>query len=140
MKAEQINKALAQKFFAEGERVVFWHDKDGEFVEHINEGLADDLAEVKVLQLSAVGGLPIKLKLEREDTVGKYLVYSQGETLRAEEDWLLDIRLYSSEFHADAASIWLEELGLNALSLHAHLKARSAFLASQERRKKLLQK
>ena len=29
----------------------------------------------------------------------------------AEEDWLLDIRLYSAQFHADVASLWLQELG-----------------------------
>ena len=60
-----------------------------------------------------------------------------GEAPPAEEDWLLDIRLYSAEFHADVASIWLQELGLQGLYLRDHLKARSAFLGNQERRKKL---
>ena len=84
-----------------------------------------------------VGGLSAKLRLEREDPTGKYLVYSQGEAPPAEEDWLLDIRLYSAQFHADVASIWLQELGLSSLSLRDHLKARAAFLGSQDRRKKL---
>ncbi len=31
MKAEQVDRALHQKFVTEGERLVFWHDPNGEF-------------------------------------------------------------------------------------------------------------
>jgi hypothetical protein len=78
-----------------------------------------------VLDVAEVGGLSAKLCLERQDPRGKYLVYSKGPTPPAEEDWLLDIRLYSAEFHADVASLWLQELGLAGLSLRDHLKARA---------------
>ncbi len=137
MKAEQVDQALRQKFLAEGARLVFWHDQNGEFADYVRAGLAGDLAEVKVLEVARVGGLSSKLTLEREDRTGKYLVYSTGQAPPAEEDLLLDIRLYSAQFHADVASLWLQELGLSSLSLRDHLKARTTFLASQERRKKL---
>ncbi len=137
MKAEQIDQALKQKFIMDGERLVFWHDPNGEFADYIESGLAGDLANVQVLDVATVGGLSAKLRLEREDTAGKYLVYSKGEIPPAEEDWLLDIRLYSAQFHADVASIWLQDLGLSSLSLRDHLKAREVFLRSQDRRKKL---
>lgn len=75
--------------------------------------------------------------LEKDDPTGRYLVYSTGERPPAKDDWLFDIRLYSAQFHADIVSIWLQELGLTQLSLREHLKARSAFLSSQARRKKL---
>ena len=65
------------------------------------------------------------------------LVYTKGEAPRTEEDWLLDIRLYSAQFHADVASLWLQELGLSSLSLRNHLKARATFLGNQGRRQKL---
>ena len=138
MKAEQVDRALHQKFVTEGERLVFWHDPNGEFADYVEGGLAGDIADVQVLDVHEVGGLSAKLRLEREDRTGKYLVYSQGEALPAEEDWLLDIRLYSAQFHADMASLWLQELGLASLSLRDHLKARAAFLVRQERRKRLL--
>jgi len=77
------------------------------------------------------------VKAEQVDQVGKYLVYSQGETVPADEDWLLDIRLYSAQFHADMASLWLQELGLSNLFLRDHLKARALFLRNKERRHKL---
>ncbi|MEZ4281616.1 MAG: BREX-1 system phosphatase PglZ type A [Myxococcota bacterium] len=137
MKAEQVEKALRQKFLTENERLVFWHDPNGEFVDFIDAGLVEDLADVRILDLRVARGLSTKLRLEREDPVGKYLVYSQGETPPAEEDWLLDIRLYSAQFFADVASLWLEELELRTLSLREHLKARSVFLGNQDRRRKL---
>ena len=137
MKAEQVDKALQQKFVTEGARLVFWHDPSGEFADYVAGGLEGAVAHVQVLDVAETGGLSAKLRLERDDRAGQYLVYSKGDQPRAEEDWLLDVRLYSAEFHADMASIWLHELGLSGLRLRDHLKARAAFLGSQERRKKL---
>ena len=137
MKAEQVDKALYQKFVGDNERLVFWHDAEGEFGDYVTGGLSGELAAVQVLDVAKHGGLPSKLLLERDDTAGKYLVYSVGDLPAAEEDWLLDIRLYSAEFHADVASIWLHELGLSGLYLRDHLKARAAFLGNQDRRKAL---
>ena len=137
MKAEQVDKALHQKFVTEGERLVFWHDPNAEFAEYVEGGLAEEISVVQVLEVAKVGGLSAKLRLEQEDPTGKYMVYSQGEVPSAEQDWLLDIRLYSAQFHADVASLWLQELGLNRLSMREHLRARATFLGSQDRRKKL---
>ena len=137
MKAEQVDQALRQKFVSEGARLVFWHDANEEFADYVAEGLAGELADVQVLDFATVGGLSAKLRLEREDPAGRYLVYSKGAAPPADEDWLLDIRLYSAQFHADLASIWLQELGLSSLSLRDHLRARATFLGNQERRKRL---
>ncbi len=141
MKAEQVDQALRQKFISEGARLVFWHDANAEFGEYLAGGLPEALAHVQVLDASHVGGqiggLSAKLRLERDDPTGTYLIYSQGEMALAEEDWLLDIRLYSAQFHADVASIWLQELGLSSLGLRDHLSARATFMGSQERRSRL---
>tara|TARA_R110002072_G_scaffold66954_3_gene164589 strand:+ start:2509 stop:5127 length:2619 start_codon:yes stop_codon:yes gene_type:complete len=137
MKAGQVDQALLKKFVDEDARLVFWHDPAAEFATYVHAGLGEGLEEVKVLDVAALGGLSAKLLLEREDPEGKYLVYTQGDAPTADEDWLLDIRLYSSVFRADLASLRLQELGLTSLSLREHLSARSAFLASKDRRKKL---
>ncbi len=137
MKAEQVDKALHQKFVGDDQRLVFWHDSAGEFADYIAAGLPDDLDAVQLLDVAQVGGLSAKLRLETEDTAGKYLIYTRGAKPPDEEDWLLDIRLYSAQFHADVASIWLQEFGLSGLYLRDHLKARAAFLGNQERRRKL---
>ena len=138
MKADELDKAITKKFVEEGApRLVFWDDPNGEFTDYVQSNLPNELSDVTVLDLAKEGGLATKLKLEREDTQGRYLLYRTGARPPAEEDWLLDIRLYSAEFHADVASIWLQELGLTSLSLRDHLRAREKFLGSQERRKKL---
>lgn len=143
MKAEQVDKALCQKFLTDEQRLVFWHDPDEEFAEYISGGLPDALAAVTVVDVATTGGLPTKLLLERkhshkaEDPAAKYLLYRSGDRPSVDQDWLLDIRLYSAEFRADIASLWLEELGLTTLSLRDHLRQRRRFLGSQERRKRL---
>lgn len=137
MKAEQVDQALRQKFVGEDQRLVFWHDPNGEFTEYVTAGFSGELGDVQVLDVNALGGFPAKLRLERDDPTGKYLVYTTGQLPPADEDWLLDIRIYSDQFHADVASLWLQELGIGSLSLRDHLTARTLFLRSQDRRKKL---
>ena len=34
-RAEQVDPALEQKFITEEERLLFWHDADGEFSEYV---------------------------------------------------------------------------------------------------------
>jgi uncharacterized protein (TIGR02687 family) len=139
MKAQRVDQALIQKFITENERIVFWHDAKGEFTDYLSSGLPDELSDVRVLDVASIGGLSAKLLLEREDPTGKYLVYSHGEVLPADEDWLLDIRIYSASFDADMASIWLQDLGLARLAMRDHLKAHAVFFGNQERRRKLAQ-
>ena len=81
--------------------------------------------------------LELKIKLEIEDTDGKYLLYAPFAEPAVEADWLLDIRLYNYTFHADQASILLKELNLEHQSLRPYLKKRKAFLRSQDRLNRL---
>ena len=54
-----------------------------------------------------------------------------------ENDWLLDIRLYSRSFRADRASILLQELGLANQHLRQHLADRRKFFDAKERLQKI---
>ena len=137
MKAHQVDQALRQKFIEEGERLVFWNDPESDFVEYVASGLPKELEAVTILDVGEKGGLTTKLLLEREDATGQFLLYSTEALPPTDADWLLDIRVYSAKFHADVASIWLQELGLSGLYLRDHLKARAVFLGNQDRRKKL---
>ena len=44
------------------------------------------------LRLDQVGGLEAKIRLERDDPEGRFLVYAPTEEPDYEVDWLLDIR------------------------------------------------
>ncbi len=113
--------------------VVFWHDVDAEFSSSV-EGLS--LPDVQLLRIDSMPALQVKLNIERAPTQ-KWLLYSNKLEPGLAQDWLLDIRLRSKLFSADAASILLEDLGLSSKTLRAHLKLRTKFLRSKERVEKL---
>ena len=48
-----------------------------------------------------------------------YLVYSPLAYNRPDDNWLLDVELYSEEFRADLISIWMDEMGPCIESGHA---------------------
>jgi len=134
MDTRQINDALNRTFKEEEHRLVFWNDPEREF-EEVLPALALD--GVRVLRLDEMGALEVKIRIEREDPEGRYLLYSPAEEPDYEDDWLLDIRLYSRAFRADRASIILDELGLDAQSMRQHIAERRKFFDSKERLQKL---
>lgn len=124
MSKHQLTDTLQKIFHDENQRIVFWYDADKEF----EDGLSDlNLDGVKVVFLNQTGALEVKILLEMQDTVGKYLLYAPFAEPDVKDDWLLDIRLYSRTFHADQASIQLNELGLGNLSLRPYLAKRRKF-------------
>jgi hypothetical protein len=106
----QIETALARLFDDEQQRIVFWNDPEREFATTLPFVFLPE--GVKILKLDETGALEAKVTLERDDPEGRYLVYSAREEPEYDDDWLLDIRLYSRSFRADRASIILDQLGL----------------------------
>jgi len=136
MDLTQLNDTLRDVFAEEGARIVFWNDPDQEFSGALDDLMLDD---VHLVRLDEVGALETKLRIEREDPGGRYLLYSPAEEPNFDEDWLLDIRLYSRSFRADRASIILDELGLAHQSVREHIALRRKFFDNKERVHKLKQ-
>ena len=134
MDTKQLNDALERIFDEEGERIVFWHDPEREFLLSLPFILLED---VEIIRLDETGGLQVKIRLEHQCPGRRFLLYSPSGEPDYEADWLLDIRLYSRNFRADRASILLDELGLENQQLRSHLAARRKFLDSKERLHKL---
>lgn len=61
------------------------------------------------------------------------MIYAPFTEPDKEDDWLLDIKLYSHVFYADRASVVLNELGLKQVSLRSHIAQRLIFCRSQDR-------
>ena len=99
MNIKQITDSLAKIYQEENKRIVFWYDGEGEF-EEILPTL--DLANVSIVRLEETPSLELKIRMEMDDTANRFLLYSSGPEPAPEEDWLLDIRLYSRSFRADA--------------------------------------
>ena len=121
-------------FKKEGERIVFWNDPEKEFQ---NTLPFINLDGVTTLRLNEVGALEAKIRLEREEPNSKFLLYAPTEEPDYEDDWLLDIRLYSRSFRADKASILLQELRLVNLHLRTHVSDRRKFFDAKNRLQKI---
>lgn len=115
-------------------RFVFWHDTEGSFADEVASFNAPGIS---VVQLDSTPALGIKLDIEQAAADSKWLFYSQKAEPAPELDWLLDVRLRAKAFHADEASSQLEELGLQTISLRAHLKLRASFLRAKDRFERL---
>ena len=134
MNINQLTEGLTQAFVNENHRIVFWYDPEGDFEHEINN---IDLPEVTSINMRGQSALAIKIKLEVDDTTGKYLLYFPYAEPEQEADWLLDIKLYSRNFYADKISLIFNELGLQQQQVRQHLAAREQFLSSKERLKQL---
>lgn len=130
MDTKQIEQALNRLFQEDKERIVFWNDPEREFQNYVP---FLDLGGVNVVRLDEASALDVKIRVERTDPQGRYLLYAPFEEPELEKDWLLDIRLYSRPFRADRASVLLEQLGLRQQSLRAHLALRRKFFDSRVR-------
>ncbi len=134
MNIKQITDSLSKIYQEENKRIVFWYDTEGEFTEILP---TLDLAGVSIVRLDETAPLAVKIRLELEDMTGRYLLYSSGPEPAREDDWLLDIRMYSHVFHADKASIILNDLGLTRQSMRSYCHSRKTFFSSKDRTEKL---
>ena len=128
MSQQRITEALSSLFSSTP--IVFWHDADGEYSSSVE---AIKPAGIDLRDLDTTPGLQVKLELERAGRERKFLLYSAKPEPEPTSDWLLDVRLRSKNFHADSASILLEDLGLISQRLRTHLKDRSKFLSAKVR-------
>lgn len=93
-------------------RIIFWYDEDKEFEDKLDEVV---LENAKVIALTGNNAFSVKKMLSVDDLTTNYLVYSPCVYNRPDDNWLLDVELYSEEFRADLISIWMDEMGLSQL-------------------------
>ncbi len=113
--------------FAE-HRIVFWHDPDKRFLEELDNL---ELENVTLLVLTDQSQLAVKKRIEIDEPEQQFLLWFPHDAPPKEFDWLLDIRLYSTEFHADFAAITLNTLGIPQLGLREHIQRRKAFFSTK---------
>lgn len=113
--------------FAE-HRIVFWHDPDKRFLEELDNL---ELENVTLLDMTDQSQLAVKKRIEIDEPEQQFLLWFPHDAPPKEFDWLLDIRLYSTEFHADFAAITLNTLGIPQLGLREHIQRRKAFFSTK---------
>ena len=137
MELESIIKQLNQKFseplpeFYE-RRVIFWNDEEKSFIDKLEDF---ELDNAELLVLTETNNFEIKKILSNDDLTTNFVVYNPFDT-NMEDDWLLDIKLFSEEFRADQISMWMQEMNiLPTPQLRNAIKIYKGFLNAANRRK-----
>ena len=134
MQISELVQGISARF--EKSRIVFWYDPEESFTEELEQlampdnGLPDG---VRVLNMGKESVLETKKRMEMDEPVSRFLLYFPHMEPEPEQDWLLDIRLYSEQFYADHSSMLLNELGIPRMSLRPHIRQRQSFFASKQR-------
>lgn len=117
-------------------RIIFWYDEDREFEDKLDEII---LEKAKVIVLTGSNTFSVKKLLSVDDLTTNYLVYSPLSYQRPDDNWLLDIELYSESFRADLISIWMDEMNLAPTPImRKQVKNYRAYLNAKDRRLKII--
>lgn len=141
MDTEQITADLNRRFAKPlpefyKRRIIVWHDEEREFTDKIEE---ISLEKAKIAVLTGTNYFAVKKLLGVDDPESNYLIYSPISYETPEDNWLLDIELYSEEFRADLISIWMNDMGLpQTPGLRSAIKPYRKFMNAKERRKKIM--
>ena len=109
---QELNRRFAEplpEFYER--RIIFWYDEDREFEDKIEEMILDN---AKVIVLDGSNNFEVKKLLSYDDKENNFLVYDPIVHNNIEDNWMLDIELYSEDFRADLISIWMAEMGISS--------------------------
>ena len=126
LSVKDIREKLLQLFAAS--RIVFWYDASEDFKDTVEELIPPD---VTVLSLTDHNVFRVKLHLEHEDPVGKYLVYAPFAKPDVRKNHLEDTLLYSKEFYADQVSYFMANAKIPARLRPAVEKLRTFLFGPQ---------
>jgi len=134
---QDLNRRFAaplQEFYKR--RIIFWRDEDREFEDKLDEIALDN---AKIVVLTGSNNFEVKKLLSIDDKLSNVLVYCPISNEKQDDNWLLDIELYSEEFRADLISIWMDEMGIPSTPvLRKHVKAYRKYFNAKERRGKIV--
>ena len=96
------------------------------------------LENAKVIALTGNNAFSVKKLLSLDDLTTNYLFYSPLAYNRLDDNWLLDVELYSEAFRADLISIWMDEMGLvSNPAMRKQVKNYRAYFNAKDRRLKV---
>ena len=117
-------------------RIVVWFDEDQEFADQI----ADlQISDVQVVKLTGTNSFEVKKLIAVDEPTQNFLIYKPYQEEKIEDNWLLDVELYSEEFRADLIAIWMDEMGIpSSVALRNQVKKYSKFLKAKSRRENVV--
>lgn len=116
--------------------VIFWYDEQGEYtVSDLEERLAEQ--PIHIRQLTQNNFFTLKLEIELEKKKDSFLLYADFAKPAIEDNFLLDMELYGTEFKADTNALLAEQLQVSDAILRPLIKEYGEFFKSVERKNKL---
>ncbi len=116
-------------------RIIVWKDEDREFEDKLDE---ISLMNARLVILTGMNNFEVKKLIAVDDTQSNLLLYNPLTYTDPEDNWLLDVELYSEEFRADLISIWMNEMGIPSTPLlRKSVKQYRKFFGAKPRREKL---
>ncbi len=122
-----IRDHLEKRF--DTQRVVFWHDPDGDYASDLDALGLDGVETVRVEN----DEYAVKNRLLHDAPKSKFLVYRAGTVPPGIGNWLLDLELAYGVFTADRTSLLQQELGLSADGIDEVVRAHEKFFRAAKR-------
>ena len=140
MDTEKVTLDLNKRFSAPlpeyyKRRIIFWLDEDREFEDRLDE---IPLRNVQLVRLTGRNAFAVKKLIGHDDPYSNFLIYCPISYEKLDDNWLLDVQLYSEEFRADLVSIWMDEMHiLSSQALRKLVKAYRKFFNAKDRRSRI---
>ena len=127
---EIAKKEIIKKFEEHDNRVIiFWYDESKSFYDDIKNDSFDGIKKI----IYNNNEFAIKHLLEVEDLESNYLLYFPCPRPQDNENWLLDILLYSEEYYADEVALTMSKMNLTNPYLRKVIDRYSKFFKNQTR-------
>lgn len=116
-------------------RIIVWRDEAGEFAQTVAEMT---LENARILTMKPGSLFELRRQIEVDYAEENLLLYCPMAFEKPQDNWLLDVFLYSEEFRADYWSLLFDELNIeNTRPVREYARSVASFFASRERRAKL---
>ena len=127
---EIAKKEIIKKFEEHDNRVIiFWYDESKSFYDDIKNDSFDGIKKI----IYNNNEFAIKHLLEVEDLESNYLLYFPCPRPQDNENWLLDILLYSEEYYADEVALTMSKMNLSNPYLRKVIDRYAKFFKNQMR-------
>ncbi len=116
-------------------RIIFWYDEDKEFEDSIDEISLDG---VELVHLNGSNTFAVKKMICDDMKSSNFLVYDTRTYLSDDDNWIINVQLYSEEFRADLYSIWIDDIGLPKTPIiRTQVKNYRKFFRAKDRRESI---
>ena len=116
-------------------RIIVWKDEEGEFADAAAEL---ELENARILVMQKDHMFELRRQIEVDCAQENLLIYCPLSFSKPQDNWLLDVFLYSEEFRADYWSLLFQELNIaDSPDVRTYARSVADFFGSKERREKL---